>query len=366
MDDLQAAVTAHYTAPKGPLAGLLCHQGSGSTRPRSGLSVLAESFPSPAIAEAYLRPAVDDSLTPFTVGLPNREKLLALARDRLGWSPAEVQTYLIPVLERASRGSRAEPGTQDAQGAPLQPAITDFFVATEPASTDGNDAGSSAGTPSRLALAVEHLRARWAVSHENSKVRSPIVRVCPAWRAVLRPAGRGKKPGVKASSAQPGTVHAGPAVKAEPALTGPKPRKHRRIEVDAETETDPPQSPARVGGSERVCDDLLSEVVMQAVSEDSPATVGKARPCVPPKRGLSGAEIEASGGAPPSSHLESCDQRRRTADIDCAQMSQAPSDGQPQTAKQDPCDARRREAYTDAATSKELSKSRKRGRKAEG
>lgn len=61
---------------------------------------LLESFPSPQVVEAYLKPEVDLSKEKFTWGKPNEIKLREFARNKFGWSELKSNEVIQPVIKR--------------------------------------------------------------------------------------------------------------------------------------------------------------------------------------------------------------------------------------------------------------------------
>ncbi|XP_038615163.1 DNA repair protein complementing XP-G cells isoform X2 [Tachyglossus aculeatus] len=61
---------------------------------------LAPGFPNPAVAEAYLRPVVDESKAPFLWGKPDAEKIREFCQRHFGWNKTKTDESLLPVLKQ--------------------------------------------------------------------------------------------------------------------------------------------------------------------------------------------------------------------------------------------------------------------------
>ncbi|NXG50975.1 ERCC5 protein, partial [Psilopogon haemacephalus] len=62
---------------------------------------LSSSFPNPAVAEAYLKPVVDETRGSFTWGKPDSSlTLCTFCRDHFGWTRTKVDEILLPVLKQ--------------------------------------------------------------------------------------------------------------------------------------------------------------------------------------------------------------------------------------------------------------------------
>ncbi|XP_068017625.1 DNA excision repair protein ERCC-5 [Melanerpes formicivorus] len=61
---------------------------------------LSSGFPNPAVAEAYLKPVVDESRGSFTWGKPDVEQIREFCRDRFGWTRTKVDEILLPVIKQ--------------------------------------------------------------------------------------------------------------------------------------------------------------------------------------------------------------------------------------------------------------------------
>lgn len=68
---------------------------------------LDESWPNPAVLDAYYEPSVDTSDEPFQWGLPDLDNLRTYLGECLGWSTTKTDQYVVPVIEAQSRRSRA-------------------------------------------------------------------------------------------------------------------------------------------------------------------------------------------------------------------------------------------------------------------
>ncbi|XP_023570959.1 DNA repair protein complementing XP-G cells [Octodon degus] len=63
---------------------------------------LTPGFPNPAVAEAYLRPVVDDSKGSFLWGKPDLGKIREFCQRYFGWSRTKTDESLLPVLKQLS------------------------------------------------------------------------------------------------------------------------------------------------------------------------------------------------------------------------------------------------------------------------
>ncbi|XP_075419553.1 DNA excision repair protein ERCC-5 [Tenrec ecaudatus] len=61
---------------------------------------LAPGFPNPAVAEAYLKPAVDESQGSFLWGKPDLEKIREFCQRYFGWTKTKTDESLFPVLKQ--------------------------------------------------------------------------------------------------------------------------------------------------------------------------------------------------------------------------------------------------------------------------
>ncbi|XP_009903548.2 DNA excision repair protein ERCC-5 [Dryobates pubescens] len=61
---------------------------------------LSSGFPNPAVAEAYLKPVVDESRGSFTWGKPDVEQIREFCQDRFGWTRTKVDEILLPVIKQ--------------------------------------------------------------------------------------------------------------------------------------------------------------------------------------------------------------------------------------------------------------------------
>ncbi|XP_045139703.1 DNA excision repair protein ERCC-5 [Echinops telfairi] len=61
---------------------------------------LTPGFPNPAVAEAYLKPAVDDSKGSFLWGKPDLEKIREFCQRYFGWTKTKTDESLFPVLKQ--------------------------------------------------------------------------------------------------------------------------------------------------------------------------------------------------------------------------------------------------------------------------
>ncbi|XP_058689892.1 DNA excision repair protein ERCC-5 [Poecile atricapillus] len=61
---------------------------------------LYSGFPNPAVAEAYLKPVVDESRGSFTWGKPNIEQIREFCKDHFGWTRTKIDGILLPVMKQ--------------------------------------------------------------------------------------------------------------------------------------------------------------------------------------------------------------------------------------------------------------------------
>lgn len=61
---------------------------------------LAPGFPNPAVAEAYLKPVVDDSKGAFLWGKPDPDKIREFCQRYFGWNRSKTDESLLPVLKQ--------------------------------------------------------------------------------------------------------------------------------------------------------------------------------------------------------------------------------------------------------------------------
>ncbi|XP_068920325.1 DNA excision repair protein ERCC-5 [Petaurus breviceps papuanus] len=61
---------------------------------------LSPGFPNPAVAEAYLKPVVDDSKGAFLWGKPDLEKIREFCQRYFGWNRTKTDESLLPVLKQ--------------------------------------------------------------------------------------------------------------------------------------------------------------------------------------------------------------------------------------------------------------------------
>lgn len=110
---------------------------------------LPPTFPSPAVAEAYLHAEVDSTPEPFQWGVPDLDRLRDFLMATIGWTPERTDEVLVPVIRDMNR--RAAEGTQAN--------ITRFFDGAVGAgareASNGKDKGSK-----RMKNAVDKLKAR--------------------------------------------------------------------------------------------------------------------------------------------------------------------------------------------------------------
>ncbi|KAM6180066.1 DNA excision repair protein ERCC-5-like [Erethizon dorsatum] len=63
---------------------------------------LTPGFPNPAVADAYLRPVVDDSRGSFLWGKPDLDKIREFCQRYFGWNRTKTDEFLFPVLKQLS------------------------------------------------------------------------------------------------------------------------------------------------------------------------------------------------------------------------------------------------------------------------
>ncbi|XP_056183087.1 DNA excision repair protein ERCC-5 [Falco biarmicus] len=61
---------------------------------------LSSGFPNPAVAEAYLKPVVDETKGSFTWGKPDIEQIREFCQDRFGWTRTKIDEILLPVIKQ--------------------------------------------------------------------------------------------------------------------------------------------------------------------------------------------------------------------------------------------------------------------------
>ncbi|KAM7066410.1 DNA excision repair protein ERCC-5 [Acridotheres tristis] len=61
---------------------------------------LYSGFPNPAVAEAYLKPVVDESRGSFTWGKPDVEQIREFCKDHFGWTTTKIDGILLPVMKQ--------------------------------------------------------------------------------------------------------------------------------------------------------------------------------------------------------------------------------------------------------------------------
>ncbi|XP_027741436.1 DNA repair protein complementing XP-G cells [Empidonax traillii] len=61
---------------------------------------LSSGFPNPAVAEAYLKPVVDETRSSFTWGKPDLEQIREFCKDHFGWTTAKIDGILLPVMKQ--------------------------------------------------------------------------------------------------------------------------------------------------------------------------------------------------------------------------------------------------------------------------
>ncbi|XP_009878820.1 PREDICTED: DNA repair protein complementing XP-G cells [Charadrius vociferus] len=61
---------------------------------------LSSGFPNPAVAEAYLKPVVDETRGSFTWGKPDVEQIREFCQDHFGWTRTKIDEILSPVMKQ--------------------------------------------------------------------------------------------------------------------------------------------------------------------------------------------------------------------------------------------------------------------------
>ncbi|KAM6140757.1 DNA excision repair protein ERCC-5-like isoform 2-T2 [Pterocles gutturalis] len=61
---------------------------------------LSSGFPNPAVAEAYLKPVVDETRGSFTWGKPDVEQIREFCQDHFGWTRTKIDEILSPVIKQ--------------------------------------------------------------------------------------------------------------------------------------------------------------------------------------------------------------------------------------------------------------------------
>ncbi|XP_035174362.1 DNA repair protein complementing XP-G cells homolog isoform X2 [Oxyura jamaicensis] len=61
---------------------------------------LSTGFPNPAVAEAYLKPVVDETRGSFTWGKPDVEQIREFCKDHFGWTRTKIDEVLLPVMKQ--------------------------------------------------------------------------------------------------------------------------------------------------------------------------------------------------------------------------------------------------------------------------
>ncbi|XP_010295121.1 PREDICTED: DNA repair protein complementing XP-G cells [Phaethon lepturus] len=61
---------------------------------------LSSGFPNPAVAEAYLKPVVDETRGSFTWGKPDVEQIREFCQDHFGWTRTKIDGILLPVIKQ--------------------------------------------------------------------------------------------------------------------------------------------------------------------------------------------------------------------------------------------------------------------------
>ncbi|KAM6418171.1 DNA excision repair protein ERCC-5-like [Pluvialis apricaria] len=61
---------------------------------------LSSGFPNPAVAEAYLKPVVDETRGSFTWGKPDVDQIREFCQDHFGWTRTKIDEILLPVMKQ--------------------------------------------------------------------------------------------------------------------------------------------------------------------------------------------------------------------------------------------------------------------------
>ncbi|XP_053912924.1 DNA excision repair protein ERCC-5 [Cuculus canorus] len=61
---------------------------------------LSSGFPNPAVAEAYLKPVVDETRGLFTWGKPDVEQIREFCQNHFGWTRTKIDEILLPVMKQ--------------------------------------------------------------------------------------------------------------------------------------------------------------------------------------------------------------------------------------------------------------------------
>ncbi|XP_040984648.1 DNA repair protein complementing XP-G cells-like isoform X1 [Aquila chrysaetos chrysaetos] len=61
---------------------------------------LSSGFPNPAVAEAYLKPVVDETRGSFIWGKPDVEQIREFCQDHFGWTRTKIDEILLPVVKQ--------------------------------------------------------------------------------------------------------------------------------------------------------------------------------------------------------------------------------------------------------------------------
>ncbi|KAM9246777.1 DNA excision repair protein ERCC-5-like [Leptosomus discolor] len=61
---------------------------------------LSSGFPNPAVADAYLKPVVDESKGSFIWGKPDVEQIREFCQDHFGWTRTKIDEILLPVIKQ--------------------------------------------------------------------------------------------------------------------------------------------------------------------------------------------------------------------------------------------------------------------------
>ncbi|XP_042661831.1 DNA excision repair protein ERCC-5 isoform X1 [Tyto alba] len=61
---------------------------------------LSSGFPNPAVAEAYLKPVVDETRGSFTWGKPDVEQIREFCQNHFGWTRTKIDEILLPVMKQ--------------------------------------------------------------------------------------------------------------------------------------------------------------------------------------------------------------------------------------------------------------------------
>lgn len=109
---------------------------------------LSPMFPSEAVTEAYLKPAVDSTPEPFQWGVPDLDRLREFLMATIGWSQERTDEVLVPVIRDMNR--RETEGTQAN--------ITRYFEGAVGAGARGPAGGGGGGVGKNTSPASKRMK----------------------------------------------------------------------------------------------------------------------------------------------------------------------------------------------------------------